>query len=335
MPSFVPHTDAEIESDARLPRARPASTNCSPRSLPPSAWREPRPPAGISEPDLVARLWRARRAQPRGSGAGSSASPAAAPTTTRCRPSSAALAGRSEFVTAYTPYQPEVAQGVLQALFEYQTMVARLAGLEIANASLYDGAAALVEAVNLATASTGRRPACSCSQGVNPRWRAGAAHLRRGDAGTRSSSLPLTGRGHRLRGGCRDRAGRGDRRRLPELPRLPRGPGGGAGGGRPLGALLVVCQDPIAAGLLGESGPPRRRRRRRRGPGARQPARLRRPLPRAVLLPSRARPPAARPPRRRDGRRRGTARLRHDARARASRTSGARRPRPTSAPTRR
>ncbi len=67
------------------------------------------------------------------------------------------LAGRTEFVTAYTPYQPEVAQGVLQALFEYQTMVARLSGLEIANASLYDGATAAVEAVNLAVAATGRQ----------------------------------------------------------------------------------------------------------------------------------------------------------------------------------
>ncbi len=81
-----------------------------------------------------------------------------------------ALAGRSEFVTSYTPYQPEVAQGCLQAVFEFQTMVARLAGLPIANASLYDGASALVEAVNLGVAVAGS-PEVWVSAGVHPHWR--------------------------------------------------------------------------------------------------------------------------------------------------------------------
>ena len=80
------------------------------------------------------------------------------------------VAFRSEFVTAYTPYQPEVAQGVLQTLFEYQTLIARLAGVEVANASLYDGASACVEGVNLAVAATGNQRVL-VSQGVHPNWR--------------------------------------------------------------------------------------------------------------------------------------------------------------------
>lgn len=78
---------------------------------------------------------------------------------------------RPEFVTSYTPYQPEVAQGVLQALYEYQSMVAALTGLPAANASLYDGASAGLEAVNLAVGHTGRNGVW-VSRGVHPHTRA-------------------------------------------------------------------------------------------------------------------------------------------------------------------
>jgi glycine dehydrogenase subunit 1 len=80
------------------------------------------------------------------------------------------LTSRSEFVTSYTPYQPEMSQGTLQAVFEYQTLAARLLGMEVANASMYDGASALAEALLMAVRIT-RRPKVAVARTVHPLYR--------------------------------------------------------------------------------------------------------------------------------------------------------------------
>jgi glycine dehydrogenase subunit 1 len=164
-----------------------------------------------------------------------------------------ALAGRSEFVTSYTPYQPEVAQGVLQAVFEFQTMVARLAGLPVANASLYDGASALVEGVNLGVAASGRQKVW-LSTGIQPHWRsvlgtfaAGTGHdlvqvpLRNGvtvwpEEWEASAAPGVLVVGYPNYLGCLEDLGAA--RRICDAT----------------GALLVVAADPVATGLLRSPG---------------------------------------------------------------------------------
>lgn len=165
-----------------------------------------------------------------------------------------ALAGRSEFVTSYTPYQPEVAQGVLQAVFEFQTMVARLWGLPVANASLYDGASAVVEAVNLGVAAS-RRSTVWVSAGIHPHWRDVLATV-------------AAGTGHRLRTvdlvdgrtAWPDPAGHGDDAPGVVVVGYPNYLGclEDVGEARALcdraGALLVVAADPVASGVLRAPG---------------------------------------------------------------------------------
>ena len=81
------------------------------------------------------------------------------------------LMARSEFLTAYTPYQPEMSQGTLQGIFEYQTLTARLLGMEVANASMYDGASALAEALLMAIRVGRKKHTVAISSAIHPHYR--------------------------------------------------------------------------------------------------------------------------------------------------------------------
>jgi glycine dehydrogenase subunit 1 len=82
-----------------------------------------------------------------------------------------AITGRGEFLTSYTPYQPEVSQGHLQAVFEFQSVISELTALDVSNASVYDGANAVAEAALMTARLTKRDPKVAVSAGLNPRYR--------------------------------------------------------------------------------------------------------------------------------------------------------------------
>jgi glycine dehydrogenase subunit 1 len=259
--SYVPHTDAEISTMLEF---LGLSSLDELYSAVPAALRLAGGldlESGLSEPDVLSRLEttaRRNRAAELVCFAGAGAYDHDVPAATR------ALAGRSEFVTAYTPYQPEVAQGVLQALFEFQTLLARITGMEVSNASLYDGASALVEGVNLAVAEVGRQ-AVWVSAGVHPHWRQVLETFAVG-TGHQIAEVPL-------RDGLTswaEGAGSADHISGPGLPDAERpaaivvqypnflGCIEDLSEARALadahGALLVVAFDPIAAGLLRTPG---------------------------------------------------------------------------------
>ena len=100
------------------------------------------------------------------------------------------LIQRSEFLTSYTPYQPEIAQGTLQYLFEFQTQVALLTGMEVANASLYDGSTATAEAVLMAQRITKRGKADPVGRPASPLCRDGGNRGR--PVRARSARAPVT-----------------------------------------------------------------------------------------------------------------------------------------------
>ncbi len=163
------------------------------------------------------------------------------------------MVSRSEFYTAYTPYQPEISQGTLQSIFEYQSMVCALTGMDAANASHYDGATALAEAVVMAVnVVRGRRRRILISSAVHPEYREvvrtytqGASWIISGDSTSDTDVRSLTKMIDADTAcvvvqnpsflGCLE--GPADLRALADAVHAA-------------GALLVVCADPISLGLF-------------------------------------------------------------------------------------
>ncbi len=165
-----------------------------------------------------------------------------------------AVVSRQEFLTSYTPYQPEISQGTLQAVYEYQTLVARLLGMDVANASVWDGATALTEAVLLALRVT-RKDAVAVSAAVHPAYRQ-VLRTYLEPAGFRVDELPYRPDGTTDLSGV---AGRDDLAAVavqsPNFFGCIENLDGAAAAARDTGALSVVTfSEPLAYGLLRSPG---------------------------------------------------------------------------------
>jgi glycine dehydrogenase subunit 1 len=163
-----------------------------------------------------------------------------------------ALASRGEFATSYTPYQPELSQGVLQALYEFQTMVCSLYGMEVANASLYDGANALVEGVNLAVRAT-KRERVFVAETVHPHY-VQVLQTYTSGLGLDIRVLPRGGEGV-VEWGSHDCTGAAALVvQSPSFFGLLEDTPGAAEAAHSAGALLVSVADPTAMGVLEAPG---------------------------------------------------------------------------------
>ena len=233
------------------------------------------------------------------------------------------ILSRGEFFSAYTPYQPEASQGTLQAIYEFQTAVARLTGMEAANASLYDGGTALYEATMMALRVTGRRKVI-LDEAVNPIYR---KMLRSYTTNLEIEFREFPSRdGRSDRGRIAEQPRRQDRRRHraePDLLRLRgrllrhRADGAQGRGAADRLVLSALARHPQDARRDG------RRHRDRRGPEPGAAALVRRAVSRAPVHAPPLRAQDARTPGRADGGPEGPAGLRADAPgARAARAPG-------------
>jgi glycine dehydrogenase subunit 1 len=165
-----------------------------------------------------------------------------------------AVIGRSEFYTSYTPYQPEISQGNLQSIFEFQTLVCQLTGMEVANASMYDGASALAEAALMASSITGRSE-WVVSECVHPSyretmrtyaWASGHSVVEGGRSGIVTNAPGLISR-ITDQTACVVIQNPNFLGALEELAEIE-------AAAHNLGALFIVCCDPISLGILKPPG---------------------------------------------------------------------------------